>query len=523
LIAGEDHATAVLGEGPWRGWTADGRVLVSEVATTRAFLVEPTDGRRTHVFSGRTAVLLDVSIDGSRALLRYGPRSARRLMVVDIASGDATTVLTGKGAGTADLGALSPDGHCVIARTDVDRDFAALVAAPTDGGDARTLAMRPATELQGFTLDPSRKRAALVWSVRGGRSELSVLDIDVGHELIVGTLPRDVVDECRFDRAGSQLLITAESWADPRGVWLLGLGDDAARPISSPGGEVLRSSRGAEPSVVHVSDLAAPELREFSSYDGTGLTAWFYAPEGSPPWPTMIHLHGGPEAQERPVYNSLFQSLVAAGVAVLAPNVRGSTGFGRVFESADNLAGRYGAIDDVAACARHLVNSALAPPQQIGVMGRSYGGYLTLAALVWHPELFAVGVDVCGIANFLTFFQNTERWIAETAVTKYGDPLRDEALLRDLSPINKIDRLRAPLLVVHGARDTNVPVSEAEQVVTALQSREIDGELLLFPDEGHELLKTHNRVRFVERTVGWVVGHLATSAETSVLVSSRNP
>ena len=133
-------------------------------------------------------------------------------------------------------------------------------------------------------------------------------------------------------------------------------------------------------------------------------------------------------------------------------------------------------------------------------MGRSYGGYLTLAALVEHPELFAAGVDVCGMADFATFYAHTEPWIAAAAVAEYGDPVRDADLLRALSPIHRIDRLTAPLLVVHGADDTNVPVEEAEQVVAALAARGVEHEYLLFEGEGHELLATPNRVAFVRAT-----------------------
>jgi dipeptidyl aminopeptidase/acylaminoacyl peptidase len=221
-----------------------------------------------------------------------------------------------------------------------------------------------------------------------------------------------------------------------------------------------------------------------------------------------VYLHGGPEAQSRPVYNSLFQSLVAAGIAVFAANVRGSSGFGRSFVAADDRERRPAAIADVAACVDHLVATGVADPRRVGCMGRSYGGYLTLAALVWFPERFAAGVDVCGMADFMTFYAHTEPWIAAAAVAEYGHPEHDAALLRELSPIHRIDRLSAPLLVVHGAEDTNVPVEEAEQVVAALEERGVEHRYVLFAGEGHELLETPNRVAFVHATVDWLGRHL---------------
>ena len=193
---------------------------------------------------------------------------------------------------------------------------------------------------------------------------------------------------------------------------------------------------------------------------------------------------------------------------MFAPNVRGSSGFGRAFGCADDREGRHAAIADVAACVDYVLTAGIAQAGRIGCAGRSYGGYLTLEALVRYPELFAVGVDVCGIANFATFYAHAEPWIAAAATAKYGDPIENAELLRDLSPIHRIDRLIAPLLVVHGAHDTNVPVQEAEQVVAALAARGATHRYLLFEDEAHELLATANRVAFVQATVAWLAQHL---------------
>jgi dipeptidyl aminopeptidase/acylaminoacyl peptidase len=518
VIAGAGEATAVIGGGPWHGWTADGHVMLTETAglVSTALLVSPETGERVPVATGSLLTLLDVSQDRHRALLRYGPRGARRLEVVDVSSGDRIEAVTGTGPGTADIACLSPGGEVVYAVSDVGRPFAALVAVPADGSaEPAVVVSRPDTELHNVVLSADGRAAALVWNVLGGRSALSVLDLRSGEERAVGPLPRDVVDECRFVADGTRLAVTAESWADARGVWLLDLGQGSATPVSSTGSPRLRSSYGATTPAVDREDVTRPELRRLRSGDGTPLTGWLYAPAGPGPWPTMIHLHGGPEAQERPVYNSLFQSLVAADVAVFAPNVRGSSGFGRAFRTADDLDGRYGAIADVVACHQHLVESGVSDARRIGCMGRSYGGYLTLAALVWHPELFAVGVDVCGVVDFETFFAGTEPWIAAAATSKYGHPARDAALLRDLSPIHRIDRLAAPLLVVHGAEDTNVPVRQAEQLVAALTARGVKHRYLLFEGEGHELLATANRVTFVQETVAWVAEHLDVALQTA--------
>jgi len=165
---------------------------------------------------------------------------------------------------------------------------------------------------------------------------------------------------------------------------------------------------------------------------------------------------------------------------------------------------------------RYLVGQGIADPRRIGCMGRSYGGYLTLAALVTYPELFAVGINICGMADLETFFERTEPWIAAAATGKYGDPQTDRALLRELSPIHRIDRLTAPLLVVHGAHDTNVPLYEAEQVVAALEARRVPCAFLLFRDEGHEITKKTNQAFFVRSVASWLTKHLGGASMDAV-------
>lgn len=515
-LAGAGMATAELGGGARHGWSADGRVLVTETEGGRdadCVLVDPGTGEQQRVAVAPLARLVDVSADATLALVRLGPRGARRLAVVDLhgeAAGRLIPVDLGPGEGSVEQGCLSPDATTVYARSDVGRDRAVLVAVDLATGRRTVLAERADDELENVVLSADGRRAALAWNVHGGRSAMSILDLDAVPvvEEQLSELPRDVVDDHRFSADGTSLLVTAEDWADPRGVWVLDLATGDARPLSSRAGGPRFASRGATTAAVTAQDIARPQLRQLRSDDGLALTGWLYCPPGPPPWPTMIHLHGGPESQERPVYNSLFQSLVAGGIAVFAPNVRGSAGFGRAFVAADDREHRYDAIADVAACATYLVGDGVAKPDRIGVMGRSYGGWLTQAALVWHPELFAVGMSVCGMSDFENFYADTEPWIAAAAVAEYGDPVTDAALLRDLSPLHRIDALRAPLLVVHGGRDTNVPVSESRRLVAALAARGAVHEYLEFPDEGHELLQTPNRVAFVQAAVAWAQAHL---------------
>jgi dipeptidyl aminopeptidase/acylaminoacyl peptidase len=227
------------------------------------------------------------------------------------------------------------------------------------------------------------------------------------------------------------------------------------------------------------------------------------------PGPLVMSFHGGPEGQERPIFNPTYQALLGQGIAVFAPNVRGSSGFGKTFVNLDNGALRVDGVRDIRACVEHVAATGVADRRRIGIMGGSYGGYMVMAALTEFPDLIAAGANLFGIVNFETFFRHTEPWMAAISKVEYGDPDTQADLLRALSPIHRIDRVRAPTIVLHGANDTNVPLVEAEQVVASLRERGVPVEYVLFPDEGHGFQKTANRVRAAVAIVRWFVEHLA--------------
>ena len=249
------------------------------------------------------------------------------------------------------------------------------------------------------------------------------------------------------------------------------------------------------------SAASAPET--ITARDGLSLNGWLYRP-ASGTGGAVVYLHGGPEGQARPGYSEIFARLVDDGIAVLTPNVRGSGGLGRTFVHADDKEKRFGAIDDVADCVRFLVDNGLADPRRIACAGWSYGGYLTLAALTFHSALFAAGISICGMSDLTTFYRHTEPWIAAAAYPKYGHPVHDRDLLEELSPLRRVDALTAPLLVVHGANDTNVPVSESEQIVEALQRAGRDVRYLLFDDDGHGIVKRENRAALATAMSEWL-------------------
>jgi len=252
-----------------------------------------------------------------------------------------------------------------------------------------------------------------------------------------------------------------------------------------------------------------PELVRYPAADGLALSGWLYRPPAATgPAPYVLSFHGGPEGQERPSFHADYQALLARGIGVFAPNVRGSSGFGKRFVNLDNGPLRVGAVRDIQATVDYLVGQKIADPRRIGIMGGSYGGYMVMAGLSEYPDLFAAGADLFGVVNFETFFAHTEPWMAAISTVEYGDPKTQLQMLKDLSPIHKVDRVKAPTLVLHGANDTNVPVVEAEQVVDSLKRRGVPVEYVLFPDEGHGFRKTPNRIRSTVAIVHWFEQYL---------------
>lgn len=239
-----------------------------------------------------------------------------------------------------------------------------------------------------------------------------------------------------------------------------------------------------------------PELRTFPSFDGLSIPVWLYRPQrpSTERVPVVISVHGGPESQERPGFNPVFQYLLARGFAIAAPNVRGSSGYGKSYVHLDDVRLRMNSVRDLAALAAWIHDQPGLDSSRIALMGGSYGGFMVLAGLTSFPKLFAAGVDIVGIANLETFLENTSPYRRQLREAEYGSLAEDREFFREISPVHHIDKIQAPLLVVHGRNDPRVPVGEAEQMVQKLRARKHPVEYLLFDDEGHGVVKLKNRL-----------------------------
>lgn len=259
------------------------------------------------------------------------------------------------------------------------------------------------------------------------------------------------------------------------------------------------------PSSVSPEELLEPELMRFASFDGERIPTFLYVPEGREgPLPVIVYIHGGPEGQSRPLFLGLLQYFIAGGFAVVVPNVRGSTGYGKRFEHLDDVHKRLDSVRDLVALHDLLGRDPRFDENRVALWGGSYGGYMVLAGLAFFPELWAAGVDVVGISNFVTFLENTSEWRRAYREREYGSLERDREFLLSVSPITRVADIRAPLLVIHGANDPRVPVTETEQIHRELTARGVRCDLLVYEDEGHGLQKLKNRLDAYPRAVAFL-------------------
>ena len=319
-----------------------------------------------------------------------------------------------------------------------------------------------------------------------GVSVLRVGPMDGARPPVPG-LP-DVITDLAWSPDGTTLAFSANGATVPSGLWLWTAA--GVRCVLQPPGL---------PAV-------AWHRAEWPSFDGRAIPGWLALPPVPAPaagWPAIVWVHGGPASEARPTYRADLQAMLANGIAVLMPNVRGSTGSGRAAMEADDHDRRLDAVHDLIAAARWLPGAGI-DPARIAVMGQSYGGYMVLAALTEAPDLWRTGIDWYGFSDFGTLLTHTGPWRRAHRAAEYGDPIRHRALFDRLSPLRHVNRIRAPLLVLHGVRDPRVPIGESEQLVDAMATRGLPVAYVAFPGAGHGFVTGADRVRAWDETAAFL-------------------
>ena len=495
------------------GWSPDGRFIAfssnrRDASATDSYLCEVATGQSRMVAQNRgIGSIDDVSRDGKYAIVsRLVNRGDNNLYLVRLSDSKEMLLTPHDGPGQFGGISFSPDGQAVYLISNKDRDLTALARVRLnqngEPGPIEVLATRDDGELGSAVMNEQGTSVALLWNV-AGRSELTFYDTATGKTAPGPRLPAEIVGGLDFSDDGRRLAMVVSGASSPADIWVLDLGSKQFTQITQ-----------TPHAGVDLSTLVRPELVRYKAHDGLELSGWLYRPKGvTKPGPIVLSFHGGPEGQERPGFNSMYQALVSRGIAVFAPNVRGSSGFGKKFVNLDNGTLRENGVKDIKASVDYVVSAGVADPKRVGIVGGSYGGYMVMAGLTEYPDMFAAGANLFGVVNFETFFKNTQPWMAAISKIEYGDPDKEADMLRRLSPLTRIDRVKAPTIVLHGANDTNVPVIEAEQVVENLKKRNVPVEYVLFPDEGHGFVKPENRLKFYAKAEAFLAQHLGGRSE----------
>jgi dipeptidyl aminopeptidase/acylaminoacyl peptidase len=497
------------------GWSHDGRkiayasnkrnkdyfdVYVMDVATGREELVYQQDGSNDPVAWSFDNRRLIVSHDNEQLSLDND------LYLVDIETKQATHLTPHQGAAQFGDVFFAPNGHSIFFGTNDNREFYSLAEMNLQ---SKKVDIIDDTQWDLAATEMSDDGSLFAYTInRDGFSELYVRKLDTdGKPLITvmekrgapAQLPgKGIVGGLQFSKDNSRLAFTFNGSRYNSDVWLYDL---KTRKLQ----QVTHSSTAGIPR----SSFVEPELIHYKSFDGREIPAWYYKPlmtdinkryvsadqlRTHGMLPVIVSVHGGPEGQEQPGFSSIYQYFLSRGYAILAPNVRGSTGYGKTYTHLDDVRKREDSVKDLAAAVGWLKASGGADPRRIAVMGGSYGGYMTLAAVTLYPDLWAAAVDTVGIANFESFLKNTSGYRRKLREVEYGSLEHDIDFLRSISPLGRVARVKAPLMIIAGKNDPRVPYTEAEQMVKALRDRNAIIEYKLFEDEGHGVAKLSNRL-----------------------------
>ncbi len=492
------------------GWSPDGEAFAftsnREDPSRFDIYVQKLDGTAARLLAkgpGGSYHAVSWSPDGKGLLVRRAESNFNQdLYVLDVASGQSRHLTPHKGDAQYHHPRWSADSQKIYCTsTAEDHDLAGLAVIEVASGKLAYL-LTPDHEVESVAVSPFGKKDKLSVLLNvEGRSELR----------LNGQKPKDavklpglgVVDQVEFSPDGLGLAVVFSGPRFNSDVWIM-------RPELHDGKirQLTFSSRAGLP----FSEFVEPELIKYKTFDGRMIPAWFYPPtmppkDGRLP-PVIVYPHGGPESQTRAGFNSLIQYFCQAGYGVLAPNVRGSSGYGTAYMNLDNTTKRMDSVADLAHAAYWLRDQKKADPKRLAVYGGSYGGFMVLAQVTHYPDLWAAGIDVVGICNFVTFLEKTGAYRRAYREAEYGNLREHREFFEKISPIKHVDKIRCPMMVIHGANDPRVPIEEAEQIVAALKKRNVPVEYLRYEDEGHGLAKLKNRLDAYPKMVAFLDRYL---------------
>ncbi|RAK64463.1 alpha/beta fold hydrolase [Phenylobacterium kunshanense] len=445
---------------------------------------------------------VDITADGKTILVqRYFAQTNVELFILDVASGKLTPVgPTGRKIGYQG-GALIDGGTAVLTLSDDGAEHTRPVIIDVKTGKVRDLEPGAKWGSEGFDLSPDG-RTLLQAVNEEGYSTLVLRDVATGKVLPGPKLPQGVLTAAKFSPDGSRIGLSLSTSTSSGDVWSYDL----------KSGELTRWTE-SELAGLDASKLVEPALFRYPTFDKRQIPAFIYKPKGATgKLPVVIQIHGGPEGQEQPAFSARRQSWVnELGAAVIIPNVRGSSGYGKTYLGLDNAEKREDSVKDIGALLDWVATQPDLDASRVAVVGQSYGGYMVLAVAGHYNDRIAGAIDLYGISDWVTFLQNTEGYRRDLRRAEYGDE-RDpkmRAVFDRIAPIRMSDRMKKPMMVFQGANDPRVPRSESEQMVARLRAQGTEVWYVLAKDEGHGIYKKANQeavrateVLFLKKVLG---------------------
>jgi dipeptidyl aminopeptidase/acylaminoacyl peptidase len=456
------------------------------------YVMSPTEAKSDRLVSESQAPgwsALDWSPDDSKVLLvQYVSANESHLFVMDAGGGERVRITPppGKEKVAWGAGAFSKDGKGVYTTTDQGAEFSRLAYIDLATKAVTILTPELKWDVEGIALSDDGRRLAYVTN-EDGAGVLHVMETRTRKEVAVPKLPAGQITGLEWHKNNRDLAFTMTSARSPSDVYSLDLAE----------GKVERWTE-SETAGLNTATFVEPQLVRWKSFDGREISGFLYAPDAAKfpgKRPVIVNIHGGPEGQFRPAFlGAINYYLNVLGVAVVFPNVRGSSGYGKSYLTLDNGRLREDSVKDIGALLDWISTRPELDSDRIMITGGSYGGYMTLACSVHFADRIRCAIDVVGISNFVTFLQRTEPYRQDLRRVEYGDerdPEMREFLTR-IAPLTNVSKIKKPLLVVQGANDPRVPKSEADQMVEALKKQGTPVWYLLGKDEGHGFAKKRN-------------------------------
>lgn len=457
------------------------------------YLANLESGEEREVFRGEGAWMpLDFSPgEGWLLMMQYVSTAESHPYLLDLESGEKRPLLETNGpVAFRDLAFV--DGF-ILFISDYDREFLSIYRLPVEGGDPEIF-VDAGWDVTQMAVSPDGAEVSYVVN-EGGFGRLYRRDVASGRKLDLPELPDGVISQPRYSRDGQRLAFQLSAPDVSGDVYSISLGHGEVRrwTWSEVGG--LDRARFVHPELI--------EYPTFDEVDGKSrrIPAWIYRPDGEGRHPVIVEIHGGPAAQRRPAFSTNVQYWVnELGAAVVVPNVRGSSGYGKTWLALDDKKRREDSVRDIGALLDWIGQQDDLDAERVLVYGGSYGGYMVLASLMHFGDRLAGGVNIVGISNFVTFLENTRDYRRDLRRAEYGDERDPEmrAFLEEISPANHPERLTRPLLVIQGLNDPRVPASEAEQVIAAMREAGQNPWYLLARNEGHGFRRLSNRIARAE-------------------------